>query len=122
MDAKDYERLRAVFGERVMALKAEAGHAYRVYGGLESMIFRVFAKADPWFVGQEFGTYSGIKVIHALREENRWHHHGAGDVTHSTKLALRNTFNPDDDSWRQAVLQRGQDLLSKALGELTHDR
>ncbi len=121
VDTKDHARLRRIFGERVTALQPDAGPAYRIAGGIESMIFRVFSKADPDFVCQEFGTYSGAKVLHALREENRWHHYGNGALNHRTKLNLKQTFYPDSESWRQTVLKRGRELLTAAFNELTHD-
>ena len=118
VEMDDYARLRNIFGERVTALDPNQGSAYRIEGGLQSMIFRVFSKIRPTFVGQEFGTYSTIKVLHALREENRWHHYGDGDLDHSTKQTLKETFCPDDESWREAVLKRGQDVVERALEEL----
>ena len=121
VDYKDYARFRPIFGERVTALQPGAGPAYRIEGGLESMIFREFAKADPYFVCQEFGTYAGIKVVHALRQENRWQHYGGGGVDHPVKSNLKRTFYPEDNSWRQAVLQRGRELLAQALAELSRD-
>src|SRR5262245_3906684 len=118
VEAEDYARLRNIFGDRVTALDPNQGSAYRIEGGLQSMIFRVFSKTRPTFVGQEFGTYSPIKVLHALREENRWHHYGDGNLDHLTKHTLKETFCPDDESWREAVLKRGQEVLGRALKEL----
>jgi hypothetical protein len=115
VDINDYAHLRPVFGERVVPLQAGHGGAYRVEGGLESMILDVFAGSDVICLGQEFGTYSGVKVVHALREENRWRHYGAGTLDHASKRRLKETFCPDDPSWRTAVLQRGRELIDLAL-------
>src|SRR5262249_19797643 len=71
VDSEDYTRLRNIFGQSVKQLQPDQGPAYRVEGGIETMIFRMFSKSRPVFIGQEFGTYRGIRVIHALREENR---------------------------------------------------
>jgi len=118
VESDDYTRLRNIFGERVTALDPDEGSAYRIEGGLQSMIFRVFSKTRPTFVGQEFGTYSNIKVLHALREENRWHHYGDGNLDHPTKHTLTETFCPADESWRETVLKRGQEVVERALEEL----
>jgi Protein of unknown function (DUF2817) len=118
VELEDYAQLRKIFGQRVTALQKDQSTAYRVEGGLQSMIFRVFSKTRPIFIGQEFGTYSGIKVLHALREENRWHHFGEGTLTHITKRNLKETFCPADESWRQAVLKRGQELIEQAWREI----
>jgi len=118
VESEDYAKLRKIFGPRVTALKPHHGAGYRVEGGLQSMIFRVFAETHPVFIGQEFGTYSGMKVVHALREENRWHHYGAGTLDHSTKRTLKETFCPADESWREAVLNRGRELVEEAWKEI----
>jgi uncharacterized protein DUF2817 len=117
VEAEDCDRLRNRFGPRVTPLEPDKGAAYRVEGGLQSMIFRVFSKTRPIFVGQEFGTYNPIKVLHALREENRWHHFGGASLEHGTKRAIKETFCPADEVWRKAVLERGQELISQAMTE-----
>jgi len=122
VEAADHAHLRTVFGQRVTALQPDLGHAYRIEGGLESMIFRVFSKHRPTFIGQEFGTYGPIKVLHALREENRWHHYGEGTLDHATKRSLKETFCPEDETWRRAVLKRGTELVAQAKAELSDDR
>ena len=106
--------MRREFGERVVALDPK-GTAYTVGGGLQSMISRVFSGRSVQFIGQEFGTYSGIRVLHALREENRWHHYGAGTLGHPVKRRLKEMFCPGSEVWRQAVLARGRDLLQKMI-------
>jgi Protein of unknown function (DUF2817) len=117
VESRDFEKLRGVFGERVTALQPDQGKAYRIEGGIESMMFRVFP-TRPTFVGQEFGTYSGIRVLHALREENRWHQYGSGTLDHPTKRKIKEAFYPGDESWRRAVLKRGRELLDQAIVEL----
>jgi len=122
VDRQDYARLSKVFGNRVTALEPEDTVAYRIDGGLESMVFRAVTNTRPIFVGQEFGTYKPTTVVHALREENRWHHYGKGTLNHRTKGALKETFAPADESWRTVVLKRGRELLDQAIAELTNDR
>ena len=115
--SEDFEKVRGLFGERVTALQPDQKAVYRIEGGIESMLFRIF-RNRPIFVGQEFGTYSGIRVLHALREENRWHHYGSGTLDHPTKSKIREAFYPADEYWRRTVLKRGSDLLQQAIGEL----
>jgi hypothetical protein len=102
----------------VTALQPDQKAAYRIEGGIESMLFRVF-RNRPIFVGQEFGTYSGIRVLHALREENRWHQYGGGILDHPTKRKIQEAFYPTDESWRRTVLKRGSELHRQAIVELT---
>jgi predicted deacylase len=113
-DKKNYERLRKTFGKRVIKLDPK-GNVYALKGGFRTMFPRALPRTRVDFVSQEFGTYHALRVLHALREENRWHHYGKGGVEHPTKQKLKETFGPDDDSWRQSVLSGGKQLLTKAV-------
>jgi len=53
-----------------------------------------------------------------LREENRWHHYGAGTLDHPTKRILKETFYPQDETWQESVLNRGKELLKQGLSKL----
>jgi hypothetical protein len=110
-----FERMRAAFGARVSSLDPRRGPAYRVKGAYDSMYPRVLPDAVVDFVAQEFGTYNAIRVLRALRAENRWHQHGDGGLDHPTKRDLRTAFAPDDERWRRAVLDRGRIVLDQAL-------
>jgi hypothetical protein len=70
---------------------------------------------DLRFIMQEFGTHNPIKVLHTLREENRWHHFGSATVAHHTKLALKNVFCPESKRWRKRILARGREVAEQAL-------
>jgi hypothetical protein len=67
---------------------------------------------------QEFGTHNPIRVLHVLREENRWHHFGEQSLSHPAKAKLKDVFYPPSLRWRQRVLLRGQALIEKAVGTL----
>jgi hypothetical protein len=90
--------------------------AYRIEGGLPSLLSHALSGARLDFVGQEFGTYNPIKVLHALRQENQWHQYGAGRIDHPAKRALKEAFCPDDEVWRNTILKRGREVLRQALG------
>jgi Protein of unknown function (DUF2817) len=114
-EEEEFKAARRVFGARVFLADADRGAAYRIRGGYEKMLARVFPSADLHFVAEEFGTYRPIHIVRALREENRWHHWGGGTPGHPAKHALRDAFSPEDEAWRQAVLARGQSLLREAV-------
>jgi len=115
VNRQEYERLRTLFGERVRAMEPDRGPGYRIRGGLSELITHALPHAEIDFVGQEFGTYGPTKVLHALREENRWHHYGGSNLHHPSKYHLKRIFCPDDASWRHSVLTRGQELLAQAI-------
>lgn len=89
--------------------------AYRARGSLDRMLVRSLPNARVDFVCQEFGTVHPMQVLHALREENRWHHFGRGDVDHPSKRNLKLAFCRNEKSWRESVLERGLTLWKRAV-------
>ena len=115
MERTDVNRaMRGVFGEPMEALN-KYGIAYSVSGAQHDMYFRLFPHAKVYFASQEFGTYNPLRVLAALRAENRWHHYGGGSVNHPTKKALLEVFNPKSEKWRRPVLKRGREVIEQAL-------
>lgn len=115
VEKQDYDELRHIFGSRVMPSQPKHGAAYRIRGGHQELLATAAAGKRVRFVTQEFGTYIPIKVLRALREENRWHHYGQGTMDHPTKHALREVFCPQSEGWRQSALTRGREAVKKAL-------
>ena len=114
-----YPRLRELLGDRVQAFSAEEGNvAYEIRGGLHEMVERVLTGADVDFVGQEFGTYGQVRVLHSLRDENFGFQHDRSARETVYKKRLRDTFYPDDDEWGKNVLSRGRELFDSVLSEL----
>ncbi|HEX5000586.1 MAG TPA: DUF2817 domain-containing protein [Terriglobia bacterium] len=115
----DYERARRIFGDSVPPADPDRNPSYLTRGGLGSAIARSLPQADTLFVTQEFGTCHPIRAVQALREENRWFHYGAGALDHPARRALMETFAPDDDRWREGVLQAGRALVDRAWRSLS---
>lgn len=86
---------------------------YRFPGGHCEVIKELFADKRVDFLTQEFGTYSKLKILKALRDENRYHHYGAGDTTHWSKQQLKEAFCPSDEGWRVPVVSNGIRLVQK---------
>ena len=89
----------------------------KAFGGLRRSCNRprVLPGREVYFLTQEFGTYHAMRVLRALRAENRWHHYGDGTVDHPTKRELEEKFSPADEDWRQTVLRRGCEVIGQAL-------
>jgi len=107
------QAMREIFGEWTQ-LDDNDGIAYRVQGAQHDMYYRLFPQADVHFATQEFGTFSGLRVLAALRAENRWHHYGLGALDHPAKKQLLHAFCPDDEAWRAQVLRRGREVIRQA--------
>ena len=110
-----FASLRETFGDPVRSTDPRRGPAYRVRGAYDDLYPRALPQATVHFVAQEFGTYRAVRVLSALRAENRWHHYGAGSINHRTKRDLAEVFAPADESWRSAVLRRGRVVIGQAL-------
>lgn len=72
------------------------------------------------FITQEFGTYANLYVLHALRDENRYHHYSKGEINHQSKLRLKEAFCPDDAFWRASVVEKGAMLFDSTAHLLFH--
>jgi hypothetical protein len=107
--------MQETFGQRVASMDPERGPAYRVKGAYDTVYPRELPTADAYFVAQEFGTYNVVQVVRALRAENRWHHYGDGGVEHPAKLALKERFFPENESWRDTVLERGRIVIGQGM-------
>lgn len=107
------QAMREIFGERTQ-LDDNDAVAYRVRGAQHDMYYRLFPRAEVHFATQEFGTFSGLRVLAALRAENRWHHYGQGTVEHPATNQLLHVFCPDDETWRAQVLRRGSAVVHQA--------
>lgn len=88
--------------------------AYTVRGSLGAALPRLLPQAQLDFVLQEIGTHAPLRVLHALREENRWHHYGTGQVNHATKRQLREALSPAAVEWRHAAVKLATALVYRA--------
>jgi hypothetical protein len=106
-----YLSLHASFGDRVAPWDASTSIAYEISGGHPAAVCRILHKSKVEFITQEFGTIPGLKVLFALRQENRWHHWGDGHLDHPAKEGLLHAFRPDTPAWKKSVLARGRQVL-----------
>lgn len=87
---------------------------YTVRGGLDSALPYLLPRARVDFLLQEIGTYPLLRVLHALREENRWHFHGRGSVQHPAKSRAREALCPSALDWRRRAVALGAKLARAA--------
>jgi len=109
------------FGADVVSLPAAstapAGDYYTARGELGGFCQRLFPDRlyDP--ICAEFGTYSAVKVIGALRAENQAYHWGCPDAagTRRARARLREVFAPANREWRRGTVAQGIDLVGRAF-------
>jgi hypothetical protein len=98
--------------------QGEVGESgYHVHGGYESVFEALEHRPRVEVLTQELGSYPALQVLHALREENRWHHYGSRSLDHPTKARLKEMFAPRSARWRSFVLERGVCLAPRFLQE-----
>ena len=100
--------------ERTLVDPHKPSVAYTVRGSYGGALPHVLPRSRIDFVLQEIGTYPPLAVLHALREENRWHFYGAGSIVHPAKLKLRETLCPAAVDWRRKAVSRGVELARAA--------
>ncbi|MFT7520536.1 MAG: putative deacylase [Kiritimatiellia bacterium] len=110
--SRAFADLSATFGE---SLVSDAGT--KAQGDMRSWMQVMLDKVDYDGISVEFGTVGPLRILEALREENRaWHY---GDPEHPRTRAARDllysVFCPIDQRWRDRVVPEGVRLVHKAL-------
>jgi hypothetical protein len=91
---------------------------YRARGTLGGAMQQALPYTHIDFVLQEIGTYPALRVLDALRDENRCHLHGAADVRHPAKLALLEALCPASVAWRRRAVGHGLGVLNAAANRV----
>jgi hypothetical protein len=108
------DALESVLSRPLVDVRAKSSVAYEVRGGLGAILPHALPGLAIDFILQEIGTYPPLAVFHALREENRWHHYGAGTLEHPTKRRLAEHLCPASRNWRASALNLGTSLMQRA--------
>ncbi len=100
---------------------SDRGAAYHSRGTWEQWCQARFADRDYNFATAEFGTYSPIRVIGALRAEQRaFLYAAAGDPRYAwARRNLIEAFAPASASWREPVVRDGAQLIDRAIATLS---
>jgi predicted deacylase len=112
-----YKRAVEWWGDK--AKTTASGESVSVH--LDTTLKRAFSqmlpKTEVTAVTLEFGTYSELKVLWALRTENWLHNYGAREHPESNRIKtnLLRVFYPDDDIWKLKVWEQGQKLVEQVL-------
>ena len=91
--------------------------SYPTRGTLIGWLSHIAEDCDYRGLVAEFGTYSGIRVLGALRAENRVHH-WAGERQGNGQAARRELlecFCPSSRNWRVNVVRQGLEMIEKAI-------
>ena len=88
-------------------------------GGSSGAYQHLFSGAELVCLTVEYGTYSGKRLLYALRAENQHYHYGDGRLNHWSKHKLLEAFCPKSAAWRKSIVNSGIHLIHKSLGYLS---
>ena len=116
-------RLSAHYGETIQSFGPESKIAYDIRGGMMDGVMARWAEIEWTSITQEFGTVKPVKVLQALRAENRMTQWSAIEerkkLNTPERRQLVETFNPSSDKWRSMIMARGQQLIDDAITDLS---
>ncbi len=117
-ESEPAQQLRKHLGDKVQCWDRRSV-AYHIRGGFLEALERELAPAAVTTLCQEYGTYSPLSVLAALRQENRLHHAGQSrQLNHPAKQRLVEAFCPRSPVWRTQILERGATLFDAARQHL----
>ncbi len=99
---------------------SEAGVLYPIRGALGAWLQEQVPTCTYLCMLAEYGTHPPIKVLAALRGENRAAHwgHAQAPSTLAAKAAMLEAFAPADPGWRRSVVGSALALAEQALATL----
>ncbi len=92
--------------------------AYDASGTLGGWAMSSLRSGRYRFVTAEFGTYPIVRVLGALRAENRAHHFArpGTPAVERAKTELLECFCPVSEQWRTRVVEQGLTIIERAIG------
>jgi hypothetical protein len=108
--------LAAQFGAEVVETVDTGSTAYKPRGSWAQWCRAKFSQRNYHFLTAEFGTYSDIQIVKALRAENRAHFWGHPDISYEwAKAQLVEVFAPAAQDWREAVVSQALKVIQQAI-------
>lgn len=121
-DVTDLHWYQNWFGaEWVEVTVDENGTAYRSTGTMGNWLMKNLKDAGFRYFNAEFGTFSEIRTLGALRNENCLHFYGRPGSTAllRAKSKLKESFCPASKRWRKLALGQGLGLIDRSIEALT---
>ncbi len=110
------QQANATFGASVVEA-AGGDTGYNARGQMASHLRDRLPRCRYQCLTAEFGTYPGMRVLGALRAENRAHHHDRpGTASYRrAKQQISEAFCPADPRWRENVVASGLEIVRQAI-------
>jgi predicted deacylase len=122
-ETAEYRRAMAIWGPSLIITTTSSSSANVHLGAtVKTAVPKMLPDTSVTAVTLEFGTFSQIDLLRALRAENWLHHHS--DMSHpqaeKIKACLQRTYFPDSEKWNAMVWNQGKQVVRQALIHL-HD-
>lgn len=121
LQPKDFQWLMSHFDQdRVQNLHAQ-GVLYPIRGEFTYFCKQLMEDRQYYPILVEFGTYPILKVLQALRQENRATHWSDPNSSQlkEARILLQEIFCPQSRSWRTQVTQKSLRVVEQALKALS---
>ena len=120
---EEITRLSAHYGGGIQSIGPDSKVAYDIRGGMLEGVMARWPEIEWTSIIQEFGTVKPVKVLQALRAENRMTHWSSIEerkkLNAPERRKLVEIFNPSSDKWRSMIMERGQQLIDDAFTDLS---
>ena len=114
-DSAEIRWFNDVFGEAMVQSTTAKGTAYQARGTLLGWAARQMSERNFRAATVEFGTYGLVRVLAALRAENRVHHHAKDPSQFAwVEAELRECFCPASPRWRSDVVHKSIEMIAAA--------
>jgi hypothetical protein len=109
--------LKRYFGADNIEALDPNGVLYEIRGVLGAWLQELFSDIEYHCMLAEFGSYNPLRVISALRAENRAFHWGEPAATSSVraKEQLKEVFAPASTAWRDQTVSTALDVVEQGL-------
>lgn len=114
-------RLQREFGAAHVQGFDPKGVLYEIQGGMGRWLEQCVEDAQYDCILAEFGTYAPLRVLTAMRFENRVHHFAShrDELVQKARQRLFEVFCPRAPAWRRLVVERAMRVLRQAQAALT---
>jgi hypothetical protein len=116
LSAQQQQEYEKFFGSHIECMGSAEGIAYKTRGDLGGFVTAIARDRDYHFLFVEFGTYSAIRALSALRQENQAHFFTpeGSRARQLAKAQLLECFCPASPSWRNCVLAQSLEVIQRA--------
>jgi hypothetical protein len=121
VNSESHRWFEKTFGrESIQPVTETDGVAYPVCGILGEWIRSQMGVRSYRFAGAEYGTHDIIRVLGAVRRENRchWYCDTNSNAAKAAKAELLECFCPAAPEWRRQVLVSGVDIIEKCISHM----